>query len=83
MIKIYTRDNCPWCVKAKELMHSLGLEYKEFKLGIDYSRDDLNQLIPADRPLTVPQIFFHNQYIGGYTDFAEYVEDHGIMGLQT
>jgi glutaredoxin len=81
-IKIYTKDNCPWCVKAKELMNKLHLKYTEHKLGTDFTREELRELVPENLPLTVPQIFVYNKRIGGYEDFAEYCENTGIMGLQ-
>ena len=81
-IKLYSKDNCPWCVKAKELMNKLHLEYVEFKLGKDFTREELRELVPENLPLTVPQIFVYNKRIGGYEDFAEYCENTGIMGLQ-
>jgi glutaredoxin len=81
-IKIYTKDNCPWCVRAKELMNNLGLLYTEYKLGKDFTREELRELMPEHLPLTVPQIFVYNKRIGGYEDFAEYCENTGIMGLQ-
>lgn len=81
-IRIYTKDNCPWCVKAKELMKNLHLKYTELKLGEDFTREELRELLPENLPLTVPQIFIYNKRIGGYEDFAEYCENTGIMGIQ-
>jgi len=82
MITIYTKPNCPWCVKAKELMNSIGVKYTEKKLDADYTRDELRKLVPEHLPLTVPQIFVYNKLIGGYEDFKEYAELHNMMGLQ-
>jgi glutaredoxin len=79
---MYTKDNCPWCVKAKRLLNDCGLQYEELKLGIDYEREDLKALLPDSLPLTVPQVFVYGKRIGGYEDFAEYCENTGIMGLQ-
>jgi glutaredoxin len=31
-------------------------------------------------PLTVPQIFVNNKRVGGYEDFVEYCDSHGITG---
>lgn len=87
-IVIYSKPNCPWCVKAKELMNKLHLSYVEKVLDVDYTRDELRALVWGDSPaslnppLTVPQIFVYNKRIGGYEDFAEYCENTGIMGLQ-
>lgn len=82
MYKIYTKDDCVWCVKAKRLMMDLDLKYEELKLGVDYTKEDLRELVPQHLPLTVPQIFVYNKRIGGYEDFAEYVENTGITGAQ-
>lgn len=81
-IKIYTKENCPWCVKSKELMNSLGMKYTEYKLGVDYTREELRELVPEHLPLTVPQVFIYNKRIGGYEDLAEYCENTGIMGIR-
>lgn len=77
-ITIYSKPNCPWCVKAKELMNKLGLKYDEHILDVDYTRDELRQLVPENIPLTVPQIFVYNKRIGGYEDFVEYCDNHGL-----
>lgn len=82
MYKIYTKDNCPWCVKAKGLMRSCGVKYEELKLGVDFQREELQALLPESLPLTVPQIFVYNKRIGGYEDLAEYFERHSILGTQ-
>jgi len=83
MYIIYTKDNCNWCVKAKQLMNDVGVKYQELKLGIDYTREELKALLPENLPLTAPQIFIYNKRIGGYEDLAEYLESTGVMGLQT
>lgn len=83
-IVIYSKPNCPWCVKAKELMNKLHLKYDEKVLEVDYTRDDLKELIYGDKyigmaqPLTVPQIFVDGNRVGGYEDFVEYCDNHGL-----
>jgi len=85
-IVIYSKPNCSRCVKAKELMNKLNLKYDEKKLDEDYTRDYLRSLIYGDSPaslnppLTVPQIFVNNKRVGGYEDFVEYCDSHGITG---
>ena len=74
---IYSKPNCNWCVKAKELMNKLGMKYDEKKLDEDYTRDYLRLLVPENLPLTVPQIFVNGNRIGGYEDFAEWCDNHG------
>lgn len=76
-VVIYSKPNCPWCVKAKELMNKLGMKYDEKKLDEDYTRDYLRLLVPENLPLTVPQIFVNGNRVGGYEDFAEWCDNHG------
>ena len=83
-IVIYSKPNCPWCVKAKELMKNLRMEYTEKILDVDYTRDELRELVNGSAPvsmtppLTVPQIFVYNKRVGGYEDFVEYCDNHGL-----
>ncbi len=79
---MYTKNDCPWCVKAKRLLNDCGIQFEELKLGIDYEREDLKKLLPENLPLTVPQVFVYNKRIGGYEDLSEYLEANGIMGIQ-
>lgn len=76
-IVIYSKPSCPWCVKTKELMNRFSLSYDEKILDIDYTRDDLRELVGEHLPLTVPQIFINDRRIGGYEDFAEWCDNHG------
>lgn len=82
-IVIYSKPNCPWCVKAKELMKKLNLKYQEKVLDVDYTRDELRELVNGSAPvsmtppLTVPQIFVDSHRVGGYEDFADWCDNHG------
>lgn len=83
MYRIYTKDNCPWCIKAKKLLDDVGVKYTVLNLGIDYTKEELRELIGSNLPLTVPQVFVYDKRIGGYEDLADYMEMHNITGLQT
>jgi glutaredoxin len=61
-------------------MNNIGIPYTELKLGVEFTREELRELIGEHLPLTVPQIFVYNKRIGGYEDFLEYCENHGIIG---
>ena len=81
-IVIYSKPNCNWCVKAKELMNRLGLQYDEKILEQDYTREELRELVPENLPLTVPQIFVYNKRVGGYEDFVDYCDNHNLTERQ-
>lgn len=69
-MQIFTVPNCRWCVRAKEIAESLGMEIEEFDF---YSMSpnewlDLIGIVPQ----TAPQIFVDGEYIGGCSDFIEW-----------
>lgn len=76
-IEIYSKPNCTWCVKAKELMARLHLQYQEKVLDVDYTREELRSLIGEHLPLTVPQVYVDGHRVGGYEDLVEWCDAHG------
>ena len=69
MIIVYTKDNCPYCVKAKALLKGYGLEYVETVIGKDITREEFLDIFPTAK--TVPQIILDGERIGGYDDLAK------------
>lgn len=63
---IWSKENCTYCVQAKALLTSKGIEYEERKIGSGYAVEDLLEAIPNAR--TVPQIFLDGAYIGGFKE---------------
>ena len=41
-ITIYSKNDCVYCTKAKNLVKNLGLEYNELKLEKDFDNDPGN-----------------------------------------
>jgi glutaredoxin 3 len=80
--EIYTKTNCPYCVKAKALFNEKGITYNEYIVspGFDESALAENQqyvtrdalLEKAPNAKTVPQIWLEGNYIGGYTELAAF-----------
>jgi glutaredoxin 3 len=65
-IQVYTTRWCAYCVRAKALLDSRGLDYEEISLDGDPSfRQHLLDLTGA---WTVPQILIDGSPIGGYTE---------------
>lgn len=70
-VVIFGQDNCPFCVKAKELAARLGADLTYIDIherGL--TKDDLSVI--CNQPVTtVPQVFVNEEHLGGYTEFAE------------
>ncbi len=70
---VYSKDNCIFCEKAVSLATMKGLDITVKKLGVDFGMEDLMGQFPNAK--TFPQIVVDNKSIGGYTEFAELVND--------
>ena len=73
MITIYGNELCGWCRKAKKLAEQYELKYEWKDTDIQDNHNQLKLLKPDSK--TIPQIWWHDSYIGGYEDFAREVEN--------
>lgn len=68
MLTLYTKDYCPYCVMAKNLLTSLGATYEE--VDVTHDQDTLMKIVQKSGMRTVPQIFLGEECLGGYSDIA-------------
>jgi glutaredoxin 3 len=74
---VWSKDNCPFCVKAKRMLEAKGIRYEERNLSTgSWTREQLLEAAPNAR--TVPQIWLHGEYVGGAQELEQYFEDHGM-----
>ncbi len=65
-VTVYTKRNCPFCVRAKRLLDGKGVAYEEIDVE---GNDDLRiWLAETTGQKTVPQIFAGARSLGGFTD---------------
>lgn len=67
---IVTKDNCPWCTKAKVLLDFWGKTYQEINL---YENQWAREIFKKEGYKTVPQIWNGPIHIGGYSDLDNYL----------
>jgi len=66
-VEIYTKTFCPYCWRAKQLLDSKGVEYRE--ISVYYGGEIREQMIlRANGRTTVPQIFIREHHVGGCDD---------------
>jgi glutaredoxin 3 len=65
-VTVYTKQNCPYCVRAKRLLEKKGVAFEEIDVE---SNDDLRVwLREKTGQMTVPQIFAGDRSLGGFSD---------------
>ena len=68
-VEIYTKNNCIWCDRAKLLLDSKDIKFKEIDLSDDQIREKFYNSI-GENVKTVPQIYIDDLRIGGYQDLV-------------
>jgi glutaredoxin len=68
-VTVYSKDSCPYCVKAINLLETTDLEFEEHKLDKDFSRDEILEWFPGVK--TFPIITIDKKYIGGYNELYD------------
>jgi|TARA_B100001093_G_scaffold436552_1_gene435016 glutaredoxin 3 len=69
-IVIWSKPDCPFCVRAKHECDKRGIAYDEKLIGFNgLTKEDLLSVAPNAR--SVPQIFIDGQLIGGYTELMK------------
>ena len=81
-VEIYTKGYCPYCKRAKELLHIKGVEFTEFDVTADPAKEqEMRRRSGRD---TVPEIFVDGDLLGGCDDLFDLDEKgelNGILGL--
>jgi glutaredoxin 3 len=66
-VEVYTTEYCPYCVRAKALLKSRGVQFEEIDVTDDTAlRQKMVELSGGRR--TVPEIFINGKIVGGYEE---------------
>jgi glutaredoxin 3 len=69
---VWSKNACPFCDQAKNLLKLKGIEYEERNISKDWTREQLLEAVPDAR--TVPQIFLDDKLIGGFTELRKHLK---------
>lgn len=75
---IWSKFQCPYCDKAKNLLKMRNVTFEERKIGDGWTKEELLEAVPDAR--SVPQIFLGEKYIGGYDQLVKYIDETGFNG---
>ena len=64
-IIVYSKESCPYCVRAKQLLTAKGLAFEEIRVDLDAAKLE-EMLARSEGRRTVPQIFINGKGIGGF-----------------
>ncbi|MPM45193.1 Glutaredoxin 3 [bioreactor metagenome] len=79
-VKMYTTAVCPYCVRAKQILKSKGVEQIE-EVRVDTNPDERVKMMEITGQRTVPQIFIGDTHVGGHDDLVALDGRGGLMPL--
>lgn len=69
MLTVYSKNNCPFCDRAKQLLESKGVPFSEINIETD---PEARQLLVDHGLRSVPQIFHGYELIpGGFNGLSK------------
>ncbi len=71
-VAVFSREGCPFCVRAKGLLNDAGIEYEELVLNRDYTDRTLRAVSTFT---TYPQVFINGKLIGGSDDLEAWLQN--------
>ncbi|QIL71755.1 glutaredoxin 3 [Diaphorobacter sp. HDW4B] len=79
-VKMYTTAVCPYCIRAKQILKSKGVEQIE-EVRVDTNPDERVKMMEITGQRTVPQIFIGDTHVGGHDDLVALDGRGGLMPL--
>ena len=70
-IVVYSKNMCGYCVKAKSVLTSKGLEFEEINIE---EKPEAREFVISEGHRTMPQIYVDGKSIGGYNELLKYVD---------
>jgi glutaredoxin 3 len=79
-VKMYTTAVCPYCIRAKQILKSKGVEQIE-EIRVDMQPEERMKMMEITGRRTVPQIFIGQTHVGGCDDLMALDGRGGLVPL--
>lgn len=79
-VKMYTTAVCPYCIRAKQILKSKGVEQID-EIRVDQLPEARIAMMEMTGRRTVPQIFIGDTHVGGCDDLVALDGRGGLMPL--
>lgn len=79
-VTMYTTAVCPYCIRAKQILHAKGVAHIE-EIRIDTDPQARKHMMEITQRRTVPQIFIGSTHVGGCDDLVALDAQGGLMPL--
>ena len=73
---VYSKDGCPYCQQIVQVLGLSELQYVEYKLCRDFTREAFYQQFGDGA--TFPQVVLNNENLGGCQESIKYMQEKEI-----
>lgn len=78
-VKVYTKDPCPYCVRAIRLLNEKNIPFEE--IDLTDQPEEIDRVKQKTGWRTVPIILIDDKLIGGYDDLKALDDSGALMPL--
>tara|TARA_B100000212_G_scaffold338351_2_gene314736 strand:+ start:2522 stop:2776 length:255 start_codon:yes stop_codon:yes gene_type:complete len=80
-IDVYTRYDppCNYCMATKSHLNKERIQFNEYVVGKDLTKDELMEQFPLAR--TLPVILIDGKYVGGYDQLRNRLLGEAVSGM--
>ena len=79
-VKMYTTAVCPYCIRAKQILKSKGVDAID-EVRVDMYPEERLKMMEITGRRTVPQIFIGDTHVGGCDDLVALDGRGGLVPL--
>ena len=79
-VKMYTTAVCPYCIRAKQILKSKGVDTID-EIRVDMNPQERMKMMEITGRRTVPQIFIGETHVGGCDDLMALDSRGGLVPL--
>ena len=73
---VYSKENCPYCYKVKQVLELTGSKFVTYKLDEDFTREEFYAKFGEGS--TFPQVLCDDEKIGGSVDTIKFLKANQI-----
>lgn len=74
---VYSKNNCPYCYKVKQVLELTGNEYVEYNLNVDFTKEQF--YAEFGEGSTFPQVVLEDKFIGGCNETVQFLREQKIL----
>lgn len=74
---VYSKPECPYCYKVKQVLELTGSDFIVYNLGEDFTREEFVSEFGSSA--TFPQVLCEGEKLGGCTDTIQFLKEKQIV----